>query len=86
MKESSNEKTKNVEITNLPQRPQLNPNRRPQNSIITLQSNLLQMRFNPKQNHTRQFSIKITPELPEDSYQLFRKIFKKYFKKIKISF
>ena len=86
MKESSNEKTKNVEITNLPQRPQLNPNRRPQNSIITLQSNLLQMRFNPKQNHTRQFSIKITPELPEDSYQLFRKILRSISKKLKSHF
>ena len=57
MKESSNEKiakTKYVEIMNLPQRPKLNPNFRPQNSIITLQSNLLQMRFN--QNHTKHFN------------------------------
>ena len=78
--------TKKVEIMNLPQRPKLNPNFRPQNSIITLQSNLLQMKFNPDQNQTKQFSIKITPELPEDSYQLFRKILRNISKELKLHF
>ncbi len=81
-----NESIKKIETMNLPQRPKINPNFRSQNSIIKLQSNLLQMRFNPNQNHTRQFSIKITPELPEDSYQLFRIILRNISKELKSHF
>ena len=44
------------------------------------------MRFNPNHNHVRQFSIKITPELSDDSYQLFRKILRAISKELKSHF
>ena len=79
-------KPKELEKSNFPKRPKLNEQIRNKNTSIILQSNFLKMRFNPNQNHARQFSIKITPELPEDSYQLFRKILRSISKKLKSHF
>ena len=77
---------KTFQIINFPKRPQINNTYRKSNPIISIQSNYLQMRFNPIQNHARQFSIKITPELPEDSYQLYRKILRSVSKELKSHF
>ena len=77
---------KKVQMINFPKRPQQNLLFQKFDSIIQIKSNYLQMRFNPNQNHARQFSIKITPELPEDSYQLFRKILRSVSKELKSHF
>ena len=79
-------KPKELEKSNFPKRPKLNEQIRNKNTSIILQSNFLKMRFNPNQNHVRQFSIKINPDLPEDSYQLFRKILKSISKELKQHF
>ena len=79
-------KQKELEIIKFPKRPKLNEKIRSKNQSIILQSNFLQMRFNPNQNHVRQFSIKITPELPEDSYQIYRKILRSITKELKLHF
>ena len=79
-------KEKQLELISLPKRPKLNEQLRSKNQSIILQSNFLKMRFNPNQNHVRQFSIKINPDLPEDSYQLFRKILRSISKELKNHF
>ena len=77
---------KRIQMINFPKRPLINLSFRKSDKIIKIQSNYLRMRFNPNHNHVRQFSIKITPELPDDSYQLFRKILRSVSKELKSHF